>query len=48
MAMSVSPQTAMPCKAEAPIGLIVRNRGFCCGGTEEAELEIMLNPDEDL
>jgi hypothetical protein len=49
MAMSVSPTKAIPCKAEAVIGLIVRNQGFCFGGTEEeAESGIILNVDEDL
>jgi len=35
MAMSVSPQEAIPSKAETPIGLIVRNQEFCFGGTDE-------------
>jgi hypothetical protein len=47
MAMSVSPQEAIPSKAETPIGLIVRNQEFCFGGTEEAELDMMLYTDED-
>jgi hypothetical protein len=43
------PAKAIPCKAEAVIGLIVRNQGFCFGGTEEeAESGIILNVDEDL
>jgi hypothetical protein len=37
----------MPCKAEAPIGLIVANC-FCFGEKDEAESEIILSADEDL
>jgi hypothetical protein len=43
--MSVSPQNAMPCKADAPMGLIVAER-LGLGGTEDAKSGIMLNPDE--
>jgi len=46
--MSLSPKNAMPCKADAQIGLIVRNQGLFSGVTEDVELEIMPKSDEDL
>ena len=45
--MRDSPEKAMPCKAAAPIGLIVV-KVWCFGETDEAESGIIVKPDEDL